>query len=326
MKIFEDLTQKFSTFGDKLLQHTDILYSIQNDKKFKPITIQLAPTEVCDLNCGYCSVANRDKTKKIDFETIKNGIDDFVSLGAKSIEITGGGNPLLYPQINELIKYSSVKGLKIGIITNSLSLDKLNNESLELCDWIRISLSKLDFINDISLIDIKSFDKKKLSFSYIVNEKTNDEILNTLLEINKKFNPKFIRIAPDCLKEDSIDIKERLKEFIDKIDGNIFIKEINDNFLPYDKGCYVGLIRPYWNHKGVFICTSHVLKNRKYEDEWKMCDVENIKEFYKSCNERLMNNESPYCVDVNKCYHCYYYNNNKLLHTVITKLEDKDFA
>ena len=31
----KDLTQKYSTWGDKLLQHTDVLHSIQKDKIFK---------------------------------------------------------------------------------------------------------------------------------------------------------------------------------------------------------------------------------------------------------------------------------------------------
>ena len=30
----EELTQSYSTWGDKLLQHTDVLNSIQNDRVF----------------------------------------------------------------------------------------------------------------------------------------------------------------------------------------------------------------------------------------------------------------------------------------------------
>ena len=55
----KELTQKYSTWGDKLLQHTDVLYSIQHNKKFQPITIQLSPTEVCSSGCPFCSVAER---------------------------------------------------------------------------------------------------------------------------------------------------------------------------------------------------------------------------------------------------------------------------
>ena len=47
----EELTQKYSTWGDKLLQHTDVLHSMQVNKIIKPITIQLAPIEACDSDC-----------------------------------------------------------------------------------------------------------------------------------------------------------------------------------------------------------------------------------------------------------------------------------
>ena len=88
------LTQKFSTWGDKLLQHTDVLYSIQHDKKFKPITIQLSPCEVCSSGCPFCSVAERPLKSYMPFEKIKQVLRDFRTLGAKSVEITGGGEPL----------------------------------------------------------------------------------------------------------------------------------------------------------------------------------------------------------------------------------------
>ena len=92
----ESLTQQYSTWGDKLLQHTDVLYSIQNDKKFKPITIQLSPCETCSSGCPFCSVAERPLKSYMPFSDIKKTLEDFKQLGAKSIEITGGGEPLLY--------------------------------------------------------------------------------------------------------------------------------------------------------------------------------------------------------------------------------------
>lgn len=65
-----DLTQKYSTWGDKLLQHADVLNSIQNDGVFKPITIQLAPTEGCDSDCftGDTQIPLLDGT----IQTLKN--------------------------------------------------------------------------------------------------------------------------------------------------------------------------------------------------------------------------------------------------------------
>ena len=92
----KDLTQKYSTWGDKLLQHTDVLHSIQKDKIFKPITIQLSPTETCSSGCPFCSVAERPLKSYLPMVKIRKVLDDFKYLGAKSVEITGGGEPMLY--------------------------------------------------------------------------------------------------------------------------------------------------------------------------------------------------------------------------------------
>src|SRR4051812_38133465 len=128
----EELTQSYSTWGDKLLQHTDVLYSIQNKKEFKPITIQLAPVEMCDSDCNFCSVAGRPLKSYLPFEQIKQILIDFKELGAKSLENSGGGNPLLYrdkeakKNINHIIEFAANLGYDIGIISNSHKLKVLD--------------------------------------------------------------------------------------------------------------------------------------------------------------------------------------------------------
>jgi organic radical activating enzyme len=327
MSDYEKLTQRYSTFGDKLLQHTDVLYSIQNNKKFKPITVQLAPTETCDLNCNYCSVKNRDKSKSIDIETIKKGLTDFKTLGAKALEITGGGNPLLYHGINDVIDFAKKLSYDVGVITNSVVPTKyLSQQSIDALAWIRVSMSILD-INLNANVNFSKISSSKLGLSYIINDKTTEAIIDKIASIASTYDVKFVRLAPNCLNDNSLTIKSDWNETIKKHNsrGKMFLKEINENFLPHDH-CYVGLVRPYWTHSGVYICSSFVLATRKYEPDWKLCDVENVINFWRDCNNKFAAGSKPYDVDVNKCFHCYYYNNNKLLHTVATELPDKNFA
>jgi len=116
----ELLTQKYSTWGDKLLQHTDVLHSMQVDRYIKPITIQLAPTEVCDSDCPFCSVAGRPIKSTLSYEKIKSCLVDFKLLGAKALEITGGGNPMLYKDgdknINDIIHFANELGYDLQIL------------------------------------------------------------------------------------------------------------------------------------------------------------------------------------------------------------------
>jgi len=325
---YDKQTQHYSTFGDKLLQHTDVLDSIQNKKKFKPITVQLVPTEVCDLNCDYCSVKNRNKKGFIPLDVIKQGLYDFAFMDAKALEITGGGNPLLYPYINDVIDYAYDLGYDIGIITNSIEPYKyLTYESINKIKWLRVSLSALDNNSNIP-VDFDNIDSSKLGLSYIINTKTNEEIIKRISEIALQYNVKFVRLAPDCLGDDALTIKDKWNDVIQKYnsDNKIFLKEINDNYFAFPDGCYVGLVRPYWTHSGVYICSSHVLKTQNYEDKWKLCDIKDVYRFYAKSNYNYKLGMKPYDIDITNCYHCYYYNNNKLLHTVCHEMPDRNFA
>jgi GR25 family glycosyltransferase involved in LPS biosynthesis len=359
----KELTQKYSTWGDKLLQHTDVLHSIQYDKKFKPITIQLAPTEVCSSGCPFCSVAERPLKSYLPFVKIKKILEDFKTLGAKSLEITGGGEPLIYidketkDDINSIIEYAYQLKYDIGIITNTLKLTKIKPENFDKLNWVRISLIKLDEGYNPEDYNFCNFPSEKLGLSYIIYEEDKgtgtrldkpykptdtDTIKRIAKVIELNPNIKFVRIAGNCLiKGNNASIKEKFKTIIDEIDihEKIFIKDIGYDDSPFDEGCYVGLIRPYVapNPHGqgnyqVYICTSHVLNKRNYDLDYSLCDVDNIIPTWNKLNENYKNKNYPYEIKnncgkdwVDTCKYCYYKFNNKVLHTVAQEMPDKNF-
>lgn len=349
MKTNEELTQSYSTWGDKLLQHTDVLYSIQNDKIFKPITIQMALTEICNSNCPFCSVAERPIKSYIPFSKIKEIIQAFKSLGAKSIELTGGGNPLLYydkkenKDINDVIRFASENGLNIGIITNNHSLKRIDHELFDKINWIRISLIMLDEGKKPEDYDFNSFPINKLGFSYIIysKEKTKESIIKIQKLVELYPEIKFVRIAGDCLiKGNNEVIKNEYKEIIEEIDHNkkFFIKDIGMDDNPFDRGCYVGAIRPYiapspnGESYQVYICTSHVLDGRNYNLDYSLGSVDDIEKIWAGMNESYQKNGYPYEIRNNKgkdwcssCQYCFYKFNNKLLFTVANEMQDKNF-
>lgn len=360
-----EFTQMFSTWGDKLLQHTDVLYSIQKDRYFKPITIQLAPTELCNSDCPFCSVAGRPIKSYIPFDKIKKLLTDFKTLGAKSVEITGGGNPMLYKDptakadINSIIEFANSLEYDIGIITNNHTLEKIKKENYNKINWIRISLIQLDEGKNPEDYDFNDFPKEKLAFSYIIYESTNgvpDELSRTnkpyegttvesikkiakLVDLNKSV--KFVRLAGNCLiKGNNQSIKEKWKSIIDEIDKNnkFFIKDISNDDGPFNDGCYIGAIRPYIApnpHGGnyqVYICTSHVLNKRVYDLDYSLGDISDVKSIWRKMNESYKENGYPYQIKNNcggnwesSCKFCYYKFNNKILHTVSQEMPDKNF-
>ena len=132
----------YTSTQTKLLHNLDRLQEMQNGH-FRPISIQLSPTNFCNLNCVMCSVANRDKSQELSLEQCTQVLTDFKKLGAKTVENTGGGDCTLFPFINELIELEASLGYNIGIITNGVKLSNIKYENIEKLTWLRISLFRL---------------------------------------------------------------------------------------------------------------------------------------------------------------------------------------
>jgi organic radical activating enzyme len=348
MKKNIELTQKYSTWGDKLLQHTDVLYSIQSNKIFKPITIQLAPTEFCNSHCSFCSVMNRPKNSYISFSKIKEIIESFKKLGAKSLEITGGGNPLLYydrverKDINDIIEFASEKEFDIGIITNHYSLKKLNKQLFNKINWIRVSLIMLDEGKSPIDYDFNEFPISKLGFSYIIYNESSVASIKKIQELVELYpDIKFVRIAGNCLiKGNNAAIEAKYASIINEIDKTekFFIKDIGTDDSPFNEGCYMGAIRPYIapSPNGldyqVYVCTSYVLNKQNYDLDYSLGSCDAIEKIWGNMNECYRTNGYLYDIKNNKgsnwldtCKYCFYKFNNKLLHSVSNEMPDKNF-
>jgi hypothetical protein len=248
---------------------------------------------------------------------------------------TGGGNPLIYrdgnKNINDVIELAHDLGYEIGVITNTEKLSRhIKPENADKLSWIRISLIKLDEGKSPEDYDFSGFPISKMGFSYIIYEGTTVESIEKiakLVELNPEI--KFVRIASDCLTEESLTIKKDWGDIVKTLDTHqkFFIKEINDTFHAYQGGCWVGMIRPYWVWNGVYMCTSHVLKHRNYHDTWKLCDGDKIQETWDKMNARFKAGQNPYDIDIQgQCWHCYYQRSNEVLYYVVNELPDKNFA
>ena len=138
----------------RLLIHLDRLKELKESHRLRPITIHLAPTNKCNLNCEWCSVRNRDKALELPLPEIKDIIHMYYRLGIKSVEITGGGEPTIHPDLEEIIYFAKQLKLDVGLITNGLHLNAIEDEALKLLTWLRISLSGVEFNLDHQYLDL----------------------------------------------------------------------------------------------------------------------------------------------------------------------------
>lgn len=77
--------------------------------------------ETCPNNCLFCSsCAGMNKTKIIDFETFKKVIDHFMSLGGIEEISFSGGEPMLHPNIIDMITYCKVRDIRVVLFTSGV--------------------------------------------------------------------------------------------------------------------------------------------------------------------------------------------------------------
>ena len=99
-------------------------------------------TARCNQNCKYCH--RFLEIKDLTYEENKQILDNLINSGITDITWTGG-EALLFPRINELIKYASSKGINNKLITNGklLTKDRIDEIGKHL-DSITLSIDSID--------------------------------------------------------------------------------------------------------------------------------------------------------------------------------------
>jgi radical SAM protein with 4Fe4S-binding SPASM domain len=83
------------------------------------LRVTIETSMACNLRCKYCfNKAGKPLPNELDKEEIKGVIDQALQLGAKCVIFIGGGEPLLYKDIFELIEYVNEKGATPLMFTN----------------------------------------------------------------------------------------------------------------------------------------------------------------------------------------------------------------
>jgi MoaA/NifB/PqqE/SkfB family radical SAM enzyme len=293
----------------KMLQHLDRLKDMQ-EGKVRPITLQIAPTDKCNLNCPFCSVKER-AMKEWKFSSLMSAIDTFHSMGIKAVEITGGGDPTMYPQINELIEYCFMKGLKIGMITNGVALRKnVSQENLDRLTWLRISLNSLDQMYSIDIPTIKG----DLGFSYVYNDMSSRRKLLAMQAVKNMHKGKFLRVVPNCLSTTEIENFKQMARSLQPIYKNMFF-QVKDYSKP--KRCMFGYLKPFLNSDGyVYHCSAIPLLNRKFDEHFRICHWSKAKKAW----------EAAKWFDTKKCGICFFRQQNELLEDVLAEVPHKEWV
>lgn len=124
-----------------------------------PIMAHLIPIRRCNLSCAYCNEYD-DYSKPIPLETMRRRVDLLADLGT-SIVTMSGGEPLLHPELDEIIRRMRERGLIAGLITNGylLTADRINRLNAAGLDHMQISIDNV-MPDEVSKKSLKVLDRK----------------------------------------------------------------------------------------------------------------------------------------------------------------------
>lgn len=197
---------------------------MKKNKRFNKIYIEI--TNICNLKCSFCP----DTIRKKEFMSIDKFkmIIDKVKGYAGIITLHVKGEPLIHPQLDEILEYCSVQNVKVNITTNGTKLNEVKNI---LCK---------DSVRQIN-ISIHSINKN----SNMDNDKYLENIFQAVRYIKEKNSSIYISYRlwnlKDITKNDEnynvlkfLGQKYEKNDLIEQVKSNLYVELDKNVFLNQD--------------------------------------------------------------------------------------------
>lgn len=346
--------RSFTSNHVKLLKHMDRLSEVQQKKSIRPIMLHVSPINACNLTCSFCCFANRDLAERLTLEQMQVCIAQFRKMGLSGVEFTGGGEPTLHPQFNEIIEFCYNIGLKIGLCTNGAKLEKVKN--WEYFSWVRLGMYGFYEGYEYHLQPLRE-KKVKVSAAYVWDEawitSDNPNVTGAWQSTKKKRKSRYFQDSskfyemlnwvekekiPTRIAFNAIKDIEVVKRDIDTIRNQIEIYELRNGKLKYAflsdfnfKGerrndhCYMHLIKPFLFTDGnVYACPSAELSVENLTNvnkQYKVCSWNKVSETY----DKIVTSGKGYKRN-HGCTFCKYAMQNELIDDILIPTEHNEFA
>jgi len=271
----------FSPFdGIKILSCYDRIKQISKGKIPLPKTIEFFVSNRCNHNCIDChsKVLHRLNPKFLKLKKFKEIIDEISRVGVEGIEISGGGEPLLHPDIIEMIKYSNSKRIKVGLITNGINIKReMIRPLISNLLFIRFALDAADretyqkihgqddyttLLNNIRILvreQKRDGSKVSIGLKFLASKINYKEILKAsiLAKELKVDYIRFRRIRSSIYELSDSELKEvdNLMKKANVLNSNKFQILDSTQHLPLETKCYLTPLHPCIDASGeVYLC------------------------------------------------------------------------
>ncbi|MBB2188863.1 radical SAM protein [Gluconacetobacter azotocaptans] len=159
--------------------------------RYTPLLAQVVVTRRCNLACGYCNEYD-DFSPPVPLADLLARVDHLASLGTASITFTGG-EPLLHPDLDKVIRAARRHGMIVTMITNGFRLsrgwiERLNAAGLQ---GMQISIDNLK-PDEISMKSLSSVENRLGLLSKHARFKVN---VNSVLGVSGERTQDVITVA-----------------------------------------------------------------------------------------------------------------------------------
>ena len=163
----------------KLMYHVDRVDRWLKGENVYPIYMEISPSNACNYRCTFCAFDYREyKIRFLETKRLKEIISEIAQLGVKSIMYAGEGEPFLYKDMPEVIRYTKEVGIDTAMATNGvLFTPKVTDECLSALTWIRFSINagNKESHKKIHQSPEDNFDKVLKNISYAVKIKNKNK-------------------------------------------------------------------------------------------------------------------------------------------------------
>lgn len=159
-------------------------------------------TEGCNLRCRHCWIAPKYQTgdnsyPALDLDLFKSIIDQAKPLGLTGVKLTGG-EPLLHPEIHEILEYIRTEDLRLMLETNGVLCTPQLARKMAGCKnpFVSVSLDGADFETHEWVRGVEgSFQAALKGIRNLVEAGFRPQVIMTIMRHNKDQMKSVVRLA-----------------------------------------------------------------------------------------------------------------------------------
>jgi hypothetical protein len=250
-------------------------------------------------------------------------MDQYKSFGCESVTITGGGEPLLHPEINDIVSYIHDLGVSIGLVTNGWQVRNLTEENWNKVTWVRVSLGdgrKKEQGNERywSALEEIAQHSVDFSFSYVLTDDPDLALISSMVNFANAHALTHVRMTTDIVQR-NVKTLPFVKSVLKEMDDSLVIYQDRTAWTHGQKKCYISLLKPVVSaDAGIYPCCGaqyfDPIPARKYKGC--MGDLNEIRAIF----------EEQRAYDGSKCMVCYYSHYNQMLEALLADVEHREFV